>query len=257
MNDIYTEKMSVEQVALAEEAGALAKRSLDGGSLDDAMKIGRSLLEGRRVAMDLNHTTRPRGRPYVESFSAWKERFGFPTDDASRSFFDACIYIAEHEEIAREIIREMPSGRRANLGAHGLAVRVRARLREQQTGGVNSVPPLRISPLAAVKQKLKESERQLADAEERIAATDDADGFNPLRLKPEVLARQIIENGSRHGGAAVAYGYAERLIVELQRCLEAARDAARERSNAGLEKGRKTRRKGNGNGAANPAAESG
>jgi hypothetical protein len=64
-----------------------------------------------------------------------------------------------------------------------------------------------------------------------------------------------MEGGVNRAGAAFAYKYAERLIAELQRRLEAARASARERSNAGLAKGRKGR--GNGNGAANPAAESG
>jgi hypothetical protein len=172
VDDIFGQMMGAEQVALCERAGAMAKANLDGRNLDEAIEIGRRLLVGRRIAMDLAHTSRPKGRGYIQTYSRWKKRFGFPDGPGTAAYYSAVIVIAEHETLARQIISDTTPGRRANLGVSGLAARVRAKL---QPAGKNRPP----SPVAKIKEQLRDTEGQLADAEERIAARRRRRRFQP------------------------------------------------------------------------------
>lgn len=192
MTDInFEQEMTSEQVQLAQEAGKLAHDHVQGVRLYEGLKIGESLLVGRDVAMRLAHVNAPIGRAYADHLLRWKMRFGFPTDPAFNSFCDAAIYCAQNRSIADEVIASLPVKRRAELGIQGLVKRVRERVREAR--GEPRKPP-KPSPVATLKQKLSDAEGELADAKERLAATDEGSLFDLRKDTAEEIAEIILKH---------------------------------------------------------------
>ena len=76
------------------------------------------------------NTDQPFGRPYVEAFGRWKKEFGYiHTGDMSTAFFDDCLVVAEHRELAEQIIGETTEDERFAFGLSSIAKRTRARVK--------------------------------------------------------------------------------------------------------------------------------
>jgi hypothetical protein len=217
--------MTPEQVERAERAGKLASDHTKGVKLYEGLDIGESLLVGREIAKRLAGVDKPNGRAYADHFLRWKVRFGFPTDRANNHFYDAAIYCAEHRSEADKIIARLAPKQRAELGIQGLFKRLR------RSDG--EAPPVRISPMAALKQRNKELECEKADLEERLAASEDG-LFDPSKLKPDALVRMIVENC----GAS----YCQKVLTILTQRLEEAAAKTKARNIANLNNKARKRR---------------
>ncbi len=98
--------------------------------IEEAFTVGAGLLIGRATCKLAANTDKPRGRPYFEAFGKWKKAFGYvSTGDMSTAYFDDCLVIAEHREIAEQIIAEAPEDERFGFGVSTLAKRTRWRVR--------------------------------------------------------------------------------------------------------------------------------
>jgi hypothetical protein len=206
--------MTDEQVKLAKSAAKLAQAHLSGAKLYEALKIGESLLVGRAAAMKTAGSNKPSGRTYAEAFRAWKAAFKFPIGKEAEALYDAAIVCAQHRSLADGIIAELPIKKRAEMGAFGLAVRVRVKLREFEDGPVTSPPPRQASAGLARRSRRDEYEGRLADLEERLTA---ARGENPLaywREAPEEVAR-IMVRADRRQAQALADALSEALVDEI------------------------------------------
>jgi hypothetical protein len=142
-------------------------------------------------------------------------RFGFPTDPAFNSFCDAAI-CAQNRSVADEVIASLPVKRKAELGIRGLVKRVRERVREAK--GEPRKPP-KPSPVAALKATNRELEGKLADATERLAATEEGSLFDLHKDK----AVDIAEVTFKHVGLARARGIRDALTKVIRREEEAIR----------------------------------
>jgi hypothetical protein len=167
----YKFDMTDEEVANARKAGKLAKEHLKGAKLTEALTIGESLLVGRRAAMkavglDPASNRPPSGKAYAEAFRDWKEAFHFPRGKDEDAFYDDCIGCAAHRSVADGIMASLSIKDRANMGASGLAKRVRAKLREFEGGPAARRTPLRTS------DRLGAIEGRFADMEERLSGRD-------------------------------------------------------------------------------------
>jgi hypothetical protein len=165
--------MTDDEVKSARKAGRLAQAHLGGAKLAEAIQIGENLLVGRRVAMksvglDPTSNRPPTGRHYAEAFRQWKDLFRFPTGKQAENFYDAALVVAQHRSIADAIIAGLDQKQRADMGAFGLAKRVRSKLNEFE--GEAAKPrrpsPSRLSDLEA------EMVGRLQDIEERITGVD-------------------------------------------------------------------------------------
>jgi hypothetical protein len=240
----FERDMTPEQVALAREAGAYARDRAKGAHLYQDLKLGEMLIVGRKVAMELagGALNKADGRRYADQFFAWKTRFGFPTTKDYTPLYDAAIVCAEHRQDADDIIGSLSVKERIKLGIHGLAKRVRERIRERE-GGLrkpHAAAVKRLTPLAAMKAGAEAAEGELADAKERLAAEVDGDAFDFRRhkRKPEYIAKQIFEGCVAVGSEGL--GLAKRVYAELGQIIgertEVAKVAQKERAVANLQK---------------------
>jgi hypothetical protein len=145
MTDVdFTRDMTAEEIAAAQEAGALATEQLSGQSLLKGLKVGEQLLFGRLLVLKKYGLNAPRGQPYGMYFAAWKAQFGFPIrfnslDDEkeAKAYFDDAIVCARNRPLAEQIITELGPKWRANNGVSALSRRIRDILRDREKKAAN------------------------------------------------------------------------------------------------------------------------
>jgi hypothetical protein len=163
--------------------------------LYEGLKIGESLLVGRQAAMKAVQTNKPSGKAYNEAYRDWKTAFKFPTGKDAEALYDAAIVCAQHRSLADDIIAMLDPKKRAEMGIFGLAVRVRAKLRE--ISGEPKALPARVTQqtrFAAVEGRIADLEDQLAHARSE----------NPLahwHQSPREVARIMVRTNRRQAQA--------------------------------------------------------
>jgi hypothetical protein len=196
--------MTDEQVKLARGAAKLARDHLAGAKLYEGLKIGESLLVGRAAAMKAAKTNKPSGKLYAEALREWKTAFKFPTGKDAEALYDAAIVCAANRTFADEIIAMLDAKRRADMGVFGLAVRVRAKLRE--LSGERKQLPARVTQQA----QFADIKGRMADIEEQLTAARSEDPLRYWRKSPREVARILVRT-SRSEAQALADAIAQAL----------------------------------------------
>lgn len=161
---MYQFDMTDDEVKEAKWAAKTLAQHLDGIKLQEALRMGSILMTGRQYAMRSAGVNKPQGRAYAEAFMEWKRGFKFREDKDGKAYCDHAIVCAQHRTIADDIIAGMSAKQRAEIGAAGLAARVRAKVRE-----LEGVPkPVRVTPAS----RLEDLAGQLADVRERVMASE-------------------------------------------------------------------------------------
>jgi hypothetical protein len=196
--------MTDEQVKLAKGAAKLASSHLAGAKLYEGLKIGESLLVGRNAAMKAVQTNKPSGKAYNEAYRDWKAAFKFPKGKDAQALYDAAIVCAQHRTIADDIINMLDAKKRADMGIFGLAVRVRAKLRE--LSGEPKKLPARVTQQA----RFGAVEGRMADIEEQLTAARSENPFSHWAESPKEVAR-ILVRANRQKAEALAQAIVQAL----------------------------------------------
>ena len=145
--------------------------------------------------MRVNFTNKPEGRGYTETYGQLLRLAGFDIKD--RRLMTTLTAIAwlddnlERMTILREILDAMTPGERSRLNSP-ISARQRVEgVLKARSGGTEE--RLRSSPIAILKQHNLELARQLAHAEERLAAADAGSLFDLKKDSAADIARVICE----------------------------------------------------------------
>jgi hypothetical protein len=163
---MYTFDMTDEEVRRTKAAVKLVIKLAKGEQLSDALAVGEALLKGRAHAMKAAGANKPNGRRYAEAFREWKDSFKFPTGKEHEALYDAAITCAANRTLSEEIIASLDVKKRVEMGVFGLAVRVRAKVKELEEG---PRPPRAPS---STKARFETVEGRLSDLEERVIASE-------------------------------------------------------------------------------------
>jgi len=87
-------------------------------------------MKGRQYAMRTAGVNKPQGKNYAEALMEWKQGFKFRQDKDAKAYYDHAIVCAQHRSIADDLVAGLSGKQRAEIGAAGLAARVRAKLHE-------------------------------------------------------------------------------------------------------------------------------
>jgi hypothetical protein len=168
---IQSTELSPDQRAILVEDGKRWKRLAGGGHLDDWLAFGPGMRIRRNLAMRIAFTNNPEGRAYNGAMTALMERDGLHTMDKTSMTAVLWLYDnPEHMNLLNEIRDTMTAGQRSRLNSP-----ISARQRGSPGGG--NEEQLRESPVANLKAKLVEKEREIAHLEERLAAADKRDAL--------------------------------------------------------------------------------
>jgi hypothetical protein len=174
--------MTDDEIKEAKWAAKTVAQHLDGIKLQEALRIGSILMKGRQYAMRVAGVNKPQGKNYAEALMEWKQGFKFREDKDAKAYYDHAIVCAQHRTIADDIVAGLSGKQRAEIGAAGLAARVRAKLRE-----LEGVPkPVRITPAS----RLEDLAGELADIRAQVTALNPK---NTLELVTLLSKRQLVE----------------------------------------------------------------
>jgi hypothetical protein len=202
---VYQFDMTDAEVKRARAAARLVAKITSGEQLSQALEVGDQLLKGRAFAMKAAQINRPQGRAYAEAFREWKAMFKFPTGKENEALYDAAIVCAQHRALAEEIIASLAVKKRVEMGVFGLAVRVRAKVRELE--GLPRQPKL------TRRNELENVRGELADMREELTAARSENPFAYWRSSPREVAR-ILARADRAASEALWKALAEALTED-------------------------------------------
>jgi hypothetical protein len=197
--------MTEEEVELAREGGRIAREHTRGVKLYEGIKLGESLLVGRRVAMQRAGSNIPRGNPYTLYFQEWKREFKFPEGQRDERFFDEAIVCAQNKTIANEIIASLNVNQRAEMGVFGLAKRIRAALKpEAQVKPKKLDKNVLAEAVIAVSGRLSDVETKQMSAEPLKWWTADPKAMAGIMAEVDPVAmRALVKEGARKLGQRI------------------------------------------------------
>jgi hypothetical protein len=165
------------------------RRMGEGGHLDDWLAYGPGLIIRRRLAMRIAFVNRPEGKGYAQAFGQLMNADGLDTMD--KTSISAVLWLhdeAEHMNILREIREAMKPGERSRLNSP-IAARQRVeKVLKARQGGTED--KLTTSPVSILKRQLADLGRELAHAQERLAAAEnDGSRFDLRRDSVDAIVR--------------------------------------------------------------------
>jgi hypothetical protein len=169
----YERLMSAADIKLANEMSRYAHERAEGKHVNEDIKLGMSLLCGRKIAMELAGTELPEGKAYTEHFYRWKEQFGYPLKKDWTAYYSACIYCADHFAETRVILDSFSNAERLKIGIHGLFKRTREFVAEQE----GEPRKKRKDPANSPQKTIKDQQAVIAHLEEELAAAQAEDTF--------------------------------------------------------------------------------
>jgi hypothetical protein len=165
----------------------------------------------RRLAMRLAFVNRPEGRGFVEAYAALMINSGIYTDikgmskeeakkeHSKRIAFTAVSWLydkPERLEILRKIRDSMTPGERARLN-NPISARQRVeKVIKARERGPEAEAEEKDSPLAKAKRRVAELERDLAEAQAKLARKDDGSLFDLRADRVEDMAATVAANMS-------------------------------------------------------------
>jgi|SRR5258707_274443 len=168
-------ELTPDQRAILAEDGKRWKRMGAGQHLDDWLAYGPGMRIRRTVAMRIAYTNQPTGRAYNEAMTALMERDGLHTMD--KTSLTAVLWLhdnPQHMSTLNEIRDTMTAGQRSRLNSPISArqrvekvLKARAGDTEESTRG---------SPVANLKSRLVEKERENSHLQDKLAAAEQRDG---------------------------------------------------------------------------------
>jgi hypothetical protein len=210
IDDIEQQELTAGELQVLAEDRERWKRMGAGAHLDEWMNYGVGLLIRRRLAMRLAHTNAPEGRGYNIEFGRLMLHDGLNwQDNTVKNAMGAVLWLHDVPEriaVLREIRETMTPGERARLNSPISARQRVEKVMRAREGGTEGT--LRTSPVARLKQKNVELERQLAHAEERLAAAEARDGslFDLNRDSSAAIATTVVANVSATKARMIATG---------------------------------------------------
>ena len=191
---LQTELQQEDREVLAEDKKRWQKMGA-GQHLSDWLAYAPGLRIRRKLAMRLNFTNKPEGRGYTETYGQLLRLAGFDIKDKRlMTTLTAIAWLDDDLErmtISREILSAMTPGERSRLNSPISARQRVEHVLKARTAGTEE--KLRSSPVAILKQQNLELARQLAHAEERLAAADVGSLFDLKKDSPADIARVICE----------------------------------------------------------------
>jgi len=164
-----------------------------GQHLSDWLAYAPGLRIRRKLAMRVNYTNKPEGRGYTETYGQLLRLAGFDIKDKRlMTTLTAIAWLDDDLErmtIMREILDAMTLGERSRLNSPISARQRVEHVLKARVGGTEE--KLRNSPVAILKQKNLELARELAHAEERLAAADAGSLFDLKKDSAADIARVI------------------------------------------------------------------
>lgn len=186
-----TELTLSERDVLA-QASETSKRLGAGAHLDEWLTLTPAVRIIRYLAMKLNHVNRPEGRGYAESFGQLMQRHGLGEFD--KTTITALLWLDDDPErmrILREMRESMSPGERARLNSPISArQRVEKILKARERG---TEERQKDSPVTLLKRKNAELERELAEAQAKLARRDDGSLFDLRHDTGDDIGRAIAD----------------------------------------------------------------
>lgn len=187
-----TELTASERDVLA-QAAETSRRLGAGAHLDEWLSLTPAVRIIRHLAMKLNHVNRPEGRGYVESFGQLMRRHGL--DHFDKTTITALLWLDDDPErmrILREIRESMTPGERARLNSPRSARdRVEKVLKARAAG---TEERMKDSPITLLKRKVAELERELAEAQAKLARRDDGSLFDLKADAADDIVAAVLAN---------------------------------------------------------------
>jgi hypothetical protein len=195
VKDLIHDELPQEDRNILAEDRKRWQRMGAGAHLSDWMAYAPGLYIRRRLAMKINHTNRPQGRGYVETYSQLLRHDGFDTTD--KALMNNLTSVAwlndapERVRVLREITETMTPGERARLNSP-----VTARQRVEKiikARGDGTEERIRTSPVAVLKEANVKLEHEVEDLKEKLAAAETRDGslFDLKRDTIDAIAETI------------------------------------------------------------------
>jgi hypothetical protein len=200
-----TDLMTADEIKLAREGGKIARAHLEGVKMLEGIKMGMSLLVGRRVAMQRADVNIPRGNPYTAYFQEWKREFKFPEGQREDRFYDEAIVCAQNYEIANRIIAALAVKQRAEMGVFGLAKRIRAYIKPEAQAKPKTVTKnVLAEAVIAVSGRLSDVERkQMATEPLKWWLKDPAAMARVMAAEDPVAMRTLVKAGAETLGQQI------------------------------------------------------
>jgi hypothetical protein len=198
---LQTELLPEDREVLAEDRKRWGHLG-SGAHLGDWMKFAPGLRIRRKLAMKVNFTNKPEGRGYTETYGQLLRLAGFDIKDKRlMTTLTAIAWLDDDLErmtILREILDAMTPGERSRLNSP-ISARQRVEgVLKARTGGTEE--KLRNSPVAILKQQNLELVRQLAHAEERLAAAEHVEeAFSLWKDNAENISKVLIKSVGTKG----------------------------------------------------------
>jgi hypothetical protein len=216
LDNIEQTELTVSERDVLEQASETCKRLGAGAHLDEWLSLTHAVRIIRHLAMKLNHVNRPEGRGYAESFGQLMQRHGL--DKFDKTTITALLWLDDDPErmrILREVRESMTPGERVRLNSPISArQRVEKVLKARDTGTEDRQ---RDSPVTMLKRKVAELERNLAEAQARLARKDDGSLFDLKNDGTEDIVAAMLANVSSHKAEAIAKALAEAVKKKRQR----------------------------------------
>jgi hypothetical protein len=182
---MYQFDMTDDEIRETKWAAKEVAKHLDGVKLIDGLRIGEALLRGRQHAMRAAGANKPNGKAYAVAFRDWKQAFKFREGREAENYYDSAIVCAQHRTIANEIVSLLSAKQKTEMGMHGLAKRVRAKLNELE----GEPKPARIKPASW----RNDVNGRLADIEERVMASEPKHVSELVKLLVRRTPKEVAE----------------------------------------------------------------
>ena len=190
-----TDLTANERNTLADDAERW-KRMGAGAHLQDWLNFYPGLDIRRRLAMKLNHTNQPAGRGYNTTFGELMREDGIDyKDEATKTSFTAVLWLHEEPErmaILHEILNAMTPGQRSRLNSPVSARQNVFKVLRARAKGGEAEAKVKDSPVASLKEKVAEQDREIATLKAKLAKASDGSRFDLARDTGDDIAKVIV-----------------------------------------------------------------
>ena len=222
IEEIKQKELSPEERDVLSEDAARWTRMGAGSHLDDWLAYQPGLGIRRKLAMQVAHVNKPKGRGYNEAFGVLMRSDGLEHMD--KHSISALLWLDDQPErmqMLKEIRSGMSPGERARLNSP-----ITAKKRVADAIKARADPPLQVtraSPVAQLKNQITEQANEIAQLEQKLAELDGDDDFAHFDLKKDnaddiavVIVNSVSEKKAKSIAAGIVAWFDQRSSGGLQ-----------------------------------------